>query len=437
MYGVRGLNVSIELWSAAFCIVGIISVLFLTRAESRYRTLFIAAFSEDLLCAGGDAIAGIFRGASGSLAWAATHVGNFFAFINAFMLVATSTLYLCARIKDEGGTIGATWPNVVESVATLMCILTATGLFYRIDENNLYHRENLYWLMHAFIAGVSLINAIIIFSNRGKLRPSTRGFLLLYTLLPFVASLFQAFIYGLNFSIIACTIGLMAALIELQAYSASALLQRTEELAQSQLQLSESRVTAFVSLVQPQFLFETLDAIRDLCDTDTTRTKQALDSFSSLLHANLDSLASDMLIPVTEELDHARTYLELVELAHEGRIRFRIIEPAQDFSVPPLTVQMLVEHAVTYSLAPKDAPGTITVCTGEALQEYWVSVVDDGIGFDVAQSDDVTHAGLRNSRTRLAQMCGGSLDVTSSPTSGTTVLMHIPKHRNDHEGELL
>ncbi len=427
VYGVRGLNVFIELWSVAFCIMGIISALFLTRAESRYRSLLIAAFTEELLCAGGDAIAGIFRGAPGPLAWTATHVGNYVSFISAFLLVATSTFYLCNRIREEGGTIGTTWPNLVESLAILMCILTSAGLFYHIDEDNLYRRENLYWLMHAFIAGVNLINAVVIIKNRRSLRASTQGFLLLYALLPLIASLFQAFIYGLNFSLIACTLGLMAAFIELQAYSSNTLLQRTEELARSQLELSESRITSFVSLVRPQFLFETLDTIRDLCDTDATRTKQALDSFSSLLHANLDSLASDMLVPIAKELEHVRTYLELVGMAHEDRIRSRIIMPVQYFSVPPLSVQMLVEHAVTYSLTPKDAPGNITVCTGEAQREYWVSVVDDGIGFDVAQADDVTHVSLRNTRTRLAQMCGGSLSVTSSPKGGTTVMMHIPK----------
>ena len=45
MFGVRELNISIELWGVVFCVIGIVCAYFFARADLRYRNLLITMFS--------------------------------------------------------------------------------------------------------------------------------------------------------------------------------------------------------------------------------------------------------------------------------------------------------------------------------------------------------------------------------------------------------
>lgn len=60
---------------------------------------------------------------------------------------------------------------------------------------------------------------------------------------------------------------------------------------------------------------------------------------------------------------------------------------------------------------------------------FLAEVEDDGAGFDplAAGVDRRTHVGPSNVQSRLAAMCGGSLEVKSAPGVGTDVLIFVPK----------
>ena len=63
-----------------------------------------------------------------------------------------------------------------------------------------------------------------------------------------------------------------------------------------------------------------------------------------------------------------------------------------------------------------------------------VTVEDTGSGYDseeelrkkMAGEDNEPHIGLSNVRIRLAEMCGGSLDIAKRPAGGTIVTLVIP-----------
>ena len=78
-------------------------------------------------------------------------------------------------------------------------------------------------------------------------------------------------------------------------------------------------------------------------------------------------------------------------------------------------------------LLPIDG-GTIRVLSYESEGEYFVSVTDDGVGFDTKTlADERGHVGLRNIRERLRVMVNGTLEIESTVGVGTRVLIRIPK----------
>ena len=216
MYGIRELNVAIELWGVAFCAVGIACVLIFVRSDHRYRRLLVAAFTMELLAADGDAIAGMFRGQEGTLAWIAVHAGNPITYIGNFALLAVLTVYLCTRIEDAGGSSYVYWQTTVISTAAIMCLFTLFGAFFYIDDANVYHRGDWQWVALAYSAIVSGVSALLVILNGKRLGRVALISMLFYSIAPLVASAIQIFVYGLNYTIVAGVLGLVAVLLEMQ-----------------------------------------------------------------------------------------------------------------------------------------------------------------------------------------------------------------------------
>jgi hypothetical protein len=420
MFDVRQINVAIELWGAAFCLVGIVGTLLFAHANERYRNLFIAIFFLEFIACTGDAIAGIFRGQPGALAWAGTHAGNLSTFLAGELLVPVITRYVCERIAEANGPTYQRWCLGVDVACFCLCMFTLSGMLYTIDVQNIYHRSELFWLFSAYVAVVNGVNSMFVVLSRRKLHASTLHCLLFYALAPAASAIAQVAFYGLNIMAIVSVMGLVLIFMEMLSHSAAAL-------AQAESDVAEARVAAMVSQIQPHFLFNALEAIQMLCRSNPARAEEAILFFSRYLRANLDSLRHTAPVPIERELEHTRTYLELERMADEERVSFVIDAPTTGFLVPALSVQVLAENAVKHGLERTREGGTVTVTTGENEDAWWVEVDDDGAGFVTSEAFDGTHVGISNTRARVAAMCNGTLEVWSKPNVGTTAIMRIPK----------
>lgn len=432
MFSVQSLNISIELWSVVFCFVGIICTILFSRAEGTYRNYLIAGFAMGIVAAGGDALAGIYRGLPGDTAWLATHVGNLATFCGNFLLVAVYTQYLCARLEEVGAGLFTGWRMGVSVMSLVMCACAAFGVFYFIDDQNIYHRSDLFWVSLGYALVVFTVNALLAIQGRKELGFAAFLCLLFYAIAPMMAVAAQQFVYGLNFVVIASIFGFMVLFLEMQAHSARVLQQRTEELARAQTEAAENRIAVMVSQIQPHFLFNTLDTIYGLCDEDANLAKEAIASFSRYLRTNLNSLKRTTPVPIAVELEHVKTYLELERMSDEGRLQYEIDAQDVDFQVPALAVQTIVENAVKHGVGGMERGGSVVVRTRMLPDEHTVTIIDDGIGFaPESVSDDGSHIGLANTRQRLMAMCEGTMDVESEAGRGTTVVMHIPKKEDE------
>ena len=102
-----------------------------------------------------------------------------------------------------------------------------------------------------------------------------------------------------------------------------------------------------VSKVNPHFLFNTLNMICNLLK-QPQKAETALLNLSDLLRHNLEQSEKDT-IPVSQEIDNVRKYLELQQLRFDGRLEFSIAGNA-DFPVPPLVIQPLVENCIKHNI---------------------------------------------------------------------------------------
>jgi len=103
----------------------------------------------------------------------------------------------------------------------------------------------------------------------------------------------------------------------------------------------------------------------------------------------------------------------------------------ENFNLPALTMQPIVENAVKHGIGKKEGGGTIIISTKETESDYQVIVQDDGAGFDPEKNavDGEQHIGINNVRLRLSAQCGGSLEIEGKSGAGTTAVIIIPKER--------
>ena len=197
--------------------------------------------------------------------------------------------------------------------------------------------------------------------------------------------------------------------------------------------LIESRTAVMLSQIQPHFLYNSLLGIKLLCDTDPPRASEALEHFSFYLRGNLDSLANIQLVSFEKELVHIKDYLFLEKMRFSDELNIRWDLRDTDFLLPPLTVQPLIENAIRHGLNKKTGGGTLTIQSQREGKTIIITIQDDGVGFDPSQqqSDGHTHIGIGNTRSRLAALCGGSLQIESRQNIGTTATILLPQQEGN------
>ena len=198
-----------------------------------------------------------------------------------------------------------------------------------------------------------------------------------------------------------------------------------------EMELEESRVAVLMSQMQPHFIHNILNSIYYLCGKDPVTAQRAVSKFSDYLRNNLEALPQKELITFRKELDHIHTYLELeqIRFAEELSVVYDIEE--DNFLLPVLSIQPLVENAVKHGIAKKRGGGIVTISSRQTETEYQVVVSDTGMGFDVDHymDDGKMHVGLMNIRQRLARRVHATVDIDSKPGQGTTVTVTIPREK--------
>ena len=204
---------------------------------------------------------------------------------------------------------------------------------------------------------------------------------------------------------------------------------------QIQKELYESRVAIMVSQIQPHFLYNSLSSIAMMCTIDPETAQEATVTFADYLRGNMDSLKQKTPVPFTKELEHLKKYLYIEKLRFGKKLNIVYDIQTEDFVLPQLSVQPLVENAVKHGISKKRGGGTLTIATRETEDSFEVIVSDDGKGFDTneVRNDGRSHIGMDNVRRRIKEMCGGTVKIESKIGDGTVATVILPKEGQNNE----
>ena len=346
-----------------------------------------------------------------------------FVFYFSIAMLMLGTVPLMRSLRHRYNTVSKRILDVcsicVLGVSLVQLLLQITGVMDIREDLFLTH------IMVVIGAMVILTNSIYYqWKNRGDDGKRTIGFLPFVCVAGGIADVAAFYIKG-NSSGLFFT---LAAFVLYTIISGIRMLldygERGRRIAEQEKELLKSRISIMLSQIKPHFLYNSLSSISELCMVDPAQARDALTDFSTYLRNNMDFIDTKECVHFSNELRHIETYLKLEKMRFGDRLHIVYDIQEDNFFLPPLTVQPLVENAVKHGICAKPEGGTITLATRRQGEQIVITVSDDGAGFDEREADgkeERSHIGLANIKKRLELMVGAHLTVQSEKGVGTVV----------------
>lgn len=417
------INKTAEICCALFLLTLFLALLY-KREWTRSLLMIVLIFAGEILAVVTDLIFRILN--SGKSTPLGIYVDYAISYAAYVFLVCCFSWYFFARFEEKGTRNvhpSLRWLVTGYSVALVLLVISSiwTGWFFSMDENGKFLPTDLFnWVVYLFIPLV-LFNFYVIWRYRLVLGRAETAVLVLFCALPSTA-----YAVDMKYSSVTAHLALTLVLTMLYTFVDA---EQEKGLIRTRQELAEMSLNTMVGQINPHFIHNTLSSIESLARTRPEESRELLSLFSEYMSDNYMDMTKRPLIPFREELRHVEHYLSIEKVRFPNLTVVYDIQ-ADDFLIPCLSVQPLAENAVKHGICRKrKSMGTLRIASEETEDSYVVTVTDDGAGFDPQSEKDRerSHIGIENTAKRLELLCGGSLDVTSIPGTGTKCRILIPK----------
>ena len=230
-----------------------------------------------------------------------------------------------------------------------------------------------------------------------------------------------------------------------------------DDIIRQESQKRRSELEVLQSQINPHFLYNTLDSV--IWMTESGQQGEAIQMVTSLARFFRISLSKGKsIIPLTDELDHAKHYMNIQQIRFKNRFTSRIQAGAdtEGLYTLKLIVQPILENAIYHGMANAEDDGLIQVSAYREGDALIVDVADNGLGMrpEVAASlldedrpevrTSGSGIGVRNVHQRIRLTFGTEygLTILSEPDEGTLVRIRLPALTREEaarcqEGEVL
>ncbi len=207
-------------------------------------------------------------------------------------------------------------------------------------------------------------------------------------------------------------------------------IRQEQMLGAQQRLLTEARLRALTSQINPHFLFNTLNTVNSLIRTNPEEARTVVRKLSNILRRLLRK--DENLSPLRDEISFINDYLSIEMTRFRDKLRFvNETDPATlDRLVPSMLLQPIIENSIKHGLSSKVEGGTITLRTYLSGQRIHIEISDDGVGVEESKLATMFDSGIgvSNVNERLHVLFGDDyrMDVDSRPGEGTTTHIEFP-----------
>ena len=434
MLDLKSFQIALLAWGCIFCLILYFVMIFNVALEKKKRHILGSLLLFSALYLATDCLAWYFRGMPGTAGYYGVRLSNGINFISDYLLIGSFHALVCYSLFNDDTKvyhklIRGKLVVAIEIIGIAIVIINHfNGMLYYFDDANFYHR-GLYSLIYAISCLlIVLIDFTLLVQYRKNMRSQSIWVsMIVYALAPVVAALIQMFNYGLSLTGIAISITTIIIMC-------TELLDISKQLVEKEKEAADIKISLTLSQIAPHFIYNTLTTIKRLCVTDPLLAQETITNFSNYLRMNLDSMEQKEAIPFNKELEHIKSYVFVEQRRFGDKVKVEYDIKYLNFKVPPLAVQVLAENAIKHGICKKEEGGTVIISTDSDSKNVYVTVMDDGVGFDT-ENKNIYHIGVKSTIKRLNMMCNGTLTIESEIGKGTRALITIPrKDDNDNTG---
>lgn len=210
-----------------------------------------------------------------------------------------------------------------------------------------------------------------------------------------------------------------------------------EEQFQSGYQIKNLEFKVLQSMIDPHFLYNTLDlmswkALQNQ-DKESAVLAKALSKFYKLSLGH-----GQTMVPLSQELEHVQTYVDIQNMRFDGNLTLVVKVPDELLgqTVFKIMLQPIVENAILHGIREReDEKGTIWIHARIREGTLVISVADNGVGMEeekihslLSTAEEHSGYGVWNihERIRLAHGDSYGLRFISKLGKGTVVYIRLP-----------
>lgn len=210
-----------------------------------------------------------------------------------------------------------------------------------------------------------------------------------------------------------------------------------------------SELNALQAQINPHFLYNTLDSIMWMAESD--KSEEVVDMVTALARLFRISISKGRnVISVREELEHAKNYLLIQKIRYKDKFTFSIDVDDEflDHPTPKLILQPIIENAIYHGIEYMVDEGTIRIRVYKDLKFLVFEIKDNGLGMDeetvqkllfrkdfVPSPHQGSGVGVRNVDERIKIRYGSEYGIwiESEIEEGTIVEIRIPYQGGDED----
>jgi len=206
---------------------------------------------------------------------------------------------------------------------------------------------------------------------------------------------------------------------------------KTEELVSL---AAKAELNAMRSQIRPHFLFNILNSIHSFVRTDPKQAELTIEILSDIMRSTLSMSEKDE-VPLNQELSIVKKYLSIEKVRYGDQFDYVIeISPeCLSLSIPPFSVQPLVENVIKHAVDSQFKPVFLSVSVSIIDNQLLIQVLDDGPGISQQPSSHGLGIALKNIKDRLQILYGkeSELKLENRPDKGTTASILIPLKKEE------
>lgn len=216
-----------------------------------------------------------------------------------------------------------------------------------------------------------------------------------------------------------------------------------EELEEKMRQLNEHQMMVLQSQISPHFLFNTLEVINlkaMMLNGLDNEVSEMISDLSKLLRIGLES--KEQLFTIRNELEHVKLYIGIMKLRYYDKfdVVFDVDNELLGCKICKITLQPLVENAISYGIKMMSQNGTIKISGRKDGDLVYMEVADNGVGMTDERLEEIRKRinseeffrtesiGLQNVNRRIKLLFGEEygIEIDRNESGGITVRMTIP-----------